>query len=267
MYLKYVTCSGVNETTDIRKLLKLLKKYPFAEIGIQVNEKKCDWHSARMDWLKALYNQIRFHKIPCSTSKHGYKFQVINAALHVNPSWVEDFGQGIVAPELQTLLSWVNTEGDSFFQRVQLNFKIGRDRTPDEYKLLSLMQLYKTHRFIFSLNENNRQFISKMYRLCNEVGVVFDILHDNSHGEGIIPVKRPAIIPQLDKKCCQGYAGGISANNVEDVLDEIFNNEDKVSFCTCVSVDAEKRLKVDNHLDLELCEKYLAAAKRWRIAF
>lgn len=248
MIIRYVTCSGVNEHTNIKSLLRLLNKYLKAEIGVQVNEIKCSYNSDRMNWIKTLVNELQMQKM------------VINAALHVNPSWVEEVGQGILPPELQTLMSMRNFRGDPFFQRIQLNFKIGRDRTPDEHKLLNLMQLYKSRRFIFSYNESNAEFIGKMRELCLETGVKFDLLYDDSHGEGIIPKERRA---PVFKGVRQGYAGGIGPENVTEVLDEIVRNFPG-HYATEITIDAEGRLKGDKHrIDLNRCASYLEAVKLW----
>ncbi len=251
MNIKFITCSGVNETTDIEALARLLASYPYAEIGVQVNEKKCSFDSRRMYWI---------HSLVAYLNGHG---QMINAALHVNPSWVEDFGQGIVAPELQKLLYLRNVYGKPFFGRVQLNFKIGRDRTPDAYRLHNLMQLYGSRRFIFSYNESNADFIRLMSELCSNVGPKFDLLYDDSHGEGIVPKTRKKPI-FLD--VCQGYAGGIGPDNVSDVLDQLAVVYANSSLYEAITIDAEGKLKGDNrHLDLDLCHQYLKIAHEWLV--
>lgn len=250
MNVKLITCSGANETTDIEMLVKILASYRRAEIGVQVSEKKCCFGSQRMVWIQNLVHYLGVNK----------KF--INAALHINPSWVEDVGQGILSHELQHLLTIRNIKGNPFFQRVQLNFKIGRDRIPDVYRLLNLMQLYKSRRFIFSYNEENAAFIKKMYSLCQEVGLRFDILYDESHGEGIVPKQRqPAVFTNI----MQGYAGGIGPDNVAEVLDEIALAQKKKQSLLGVAIDAEGKLKnADGHFDIELCQRYLQAAYEWR---
>lgn len=252
MNIKYVTCSGVNETTEIAVLAELLAKYSCAEIGVQVSEKKCFARSQRMEWIRNLMFFLR--------EKH----QKINAALHINQSWVEDFGQGIVAPELHELLIIRNIKGSPFFGRIQLNFKIGRERTPDEYKLLELMQLYKSRRFILSYNKSNMMFIRRMYRLGLEVGLNFDILFDESYGEGIEPETRQG--PVLFN-VCHGYAGGIGPDNVAKVLDQIAEMYNvKSAYSDNITIDAEGKLKgKDNHLDIQLCETYLEAVRKWKL--
>lgn len=248
MNIQYVTCSGVNEHTDVEDLAFLLRGYKRAEIGVQVNEKKCSYRSDRMAWIMNLAATLRIRN------------QVINAALHVNPSWVEDVGQGILPRELHSLMLMRNVKGDPLFQRIQLNFKIGRDRTPDMYKLFELIRTYASRRFIFSYNEANAEFISKFYKLCQEFGVAFDLLYDDSHGEGIEPKERKA---PVFFNVRQGYAGGIGPENVADVLDSI-NSNLPLNFYGGITLDAEGRLKSDkNRISLSRCSSYLAEVHHW----
>lgn len=263
MKINYVTCSGANEHTDIKGLIKLMSMYRFAEVGIQVSAEKCAFDSERMRWIRTLDSELRC-KYAKSTDKkkkeRRYKF-CINAALHVNSQWAEDFGQGIVDHELLYLLGMRNLEGDPFFQRVQLNIRVGREKAPDEYKLLDLMQMYKSHRFILVYNKDNDAFIRKMYALCSEVGLQFDLLYDESHGEGIEPAERPA---PLFIDVNQGYAGGIGPLNVYNVLNEIFSAQCSKPFLGGISIDAEGKLKNDrNRFDLRRCQLYLDYVEEW----
>ena len=248
MNLMKATMSGVNEMTDVDKLLKLLKRYEFAEIGVQVNEKKCNFGSKRYAWIHGL------------ATKANYMHQVVNAALHVNPSWVEEFGQGYLVPELQQLLSLRNCLGNPFFGRIQLNFKVGRDRTPDIYRMFQLMQNYSTRRFILSYNDANAEIIEQIRDLSRDFAVGIDLLFDDSHGEGIAPTKRK---PVVYKDWIQGYAGGIGPDNVESVLDEIARLESKRHSYAGITIDAEGKLKKNGCVSLDCCEKYLHAAECW----
>lgn len=72
MKLKYITCSGANEHTNIDELLALAKEYPMMEIGIQVSDKKITDNPARFDWIIALQEKVAAQKL------------APNIALHVN---------------------------------------------------------------------------------------------------------------------------------------------------------------------------------------
>lgn len=245
MELKFITCSGPNETTSIPELLQLMNDFPQAEIGVQVSEKKATVNTPRYHWIHDLWRE---------TIKRRMN---INAALHVNLHWVEDFGQGIVAPELEEFLRLIDKDGRPFFRRVQLNFKIGREKEPDIDKLERNIRKYPRHRFILSLNESNKKLILELYvRAVN-----FDCLYDESFGAGIVPESRnePAYIDIM-----QGYAGGITPDNVECELGKIeMANRDE--YCTGgVYIDAHKGLEDEaTHFDLNKGRAYLTNAENW----
>ena len=100
--LKYITCSGANESTDIAKLIALSVIYPIVEWGIQVSGKKCSFGSARYEWICALQQYME---------RKGY----INLALHINQDWVEGFTAGKIPEELNVLLEKKNIVGKPFF--------------------------------------------------------------------------------------------------------------------------------------------------------
>lgn len=245
MELKFITCSGTNETTSVPELLQLLNEFPRAEIGVQVSNKKATFGTPRYDWIHSLWKQVRHRK------------RVINAALHVNLQWVEDFGQGIVAPELNEFLLLTYDDGTPFFQRVQLNFKVGREKTPDVDKLEKNICLYPRQRFILSYNQSNKALIRQLYLR----GIKFDCLYDESFGTGIVPEKRvgPAYLDLL-----QGYAGGITPENVQEELDKIAKANEKFWGIKGVYIDAHKGLEDEQtHFDLGKCRAYLNNAESW----
>ena len=111
---------------------------------------------------------------------------------------------------------------------------------------------YFRHRFILSYNDANAQFINAFYAYN---GAVFDCLYDESFGEGIVPEvrKSPAFSDVM-----QGYAGGLSVDNVANELSKIAAVlPNKVPFY----IDAEGKLKgEDGHLSLEKCRQFVIAA-------
>ncbi len=240
MRLRFITLSGANEHTDIDELRNVLCRFRgITEVGIQVSGKKASFGTARYWWLKALY--CRFN----SLVSHP------NFALHLNQDWVESFCDGKPAKELSEFLQWRGSNGKPFFGRVQLNFRIGREKTPDLERLLASMQRYPDVRFILSYNDDNAEFIHKLY----ETGFRFDCLYDNSHGEGIEPEQYAS--PAFEG-IMQGYSGGISPENVASVLNKI---SQCVSHNDEVFIDAEGKLKgEDGHLSLNRCWKYLTKA-------
>jgi len=246
MKLDYITCSGTNEYTKIEGLLDLLSAYPLAEIGVQVSSEKCSFYSPRMAWINALSRAVKSHR------------QNIQAALHINLDWVEEIGQGNIVFALQYLLGLKNAD-DSYplFQRIQLNFKINREKTPDVDKLASVINSLPDRRFILSYNESNAALIKLLYYR----GVTFDCLFDSSFGQGLAPeqLQEPVFSDTL-----HGYAGGITPDNVQTILnqiDDIYRHKDGLYN---VYIDAQKGLEDENtHLDLQKCSTYLQNASQW----
>ena len=175
MKLKLITCSGANEHTSIDALFALYQEFPNIEFGIQVSGKKCKYDSDCFAWLKSLKRQVLLREIALPLS------------LHINQDWVENFCQGHLVPELQEILSWKSSLTKPFFQRVQLNFKIGREKRPEISVLEKQMKSFLRVRFILSYNSANAALIREIY---NRHKVVFDCLYDESFGEGIIPEKK-----------------------------------------------------------------------------
>lgn len=240
MKLKFISCSGANEHTDIDGLLSLLSEFSEkAEACIQVSGKKASLGSARYLWLKALYE------------KSLIKNNQANFALHLNQDWVEKFCAGEAVEELSEFLGWKNSAGSPFFGRIQLNFRIGREKTPNPETLINVIAQHPDVRFILSFNDSNAEFIRDLYRK----GLRFDCLYDNSHGEGISP---ESYAPPAFEDVLQGYSGGISPENVVSVLGKISRS---VPADREIFIDAEGKLKGDDgHFCLQKCKMYLENA-------
>lgn len=242
MKLKTIVCSGANEHTSIEGLINVISRYPQAEIGVQVSGKKAAYGSERYKWLKNLImlQQHYYLKIPL--------------ALHLNQDWVERFCAGDVPDEVQELLQMYDHDNQPFIRRVQLNFKIGREKTPELHKLLSTVIQFPKQRFILSCNKSNEQFITGAYGY----GVKFDCLYDDSHGEGVLAGQYQS--PLFDG-WLHGYAGGLTPENVQSELDKIAQVVPKDQE---IFIDAEGGLKgEDKHLSLAKTEEYLLRASQW----
>ena len=241
MKLSTITLSGANEFTDMKALLNLCEKYPLAEIGIQVSGEKAAFGMARYWWIWALSLYVTpFTKL----------------ALHLNKDWVEAFCAGKLPKELETFLSFRHDNGEPIFSRVQLNFKIGRDPKPDFMMLENMIKQHGRQRFIFSYNDANALFINNFHA---RNGAIFDCVYDESFGEGILPKfrKSPAFGDVL-----QGYAGGLSPENVAEELNKIAKVlPEKAQFY----LDAEGRLKgEDGHISAEKCKAFINNALQWQ---
>ena len=241
MRLSTIVLSGANEHTDAQAIISLCKNCSYlAELGIQVSGEKAYYSSGRYWWLQLL----------CHLATPD-----INIALHLNKDWVEDFCAGKIPPELETFLALSHPDGSPKIKRIQLNFKIGREKKPDLYTLLSTMKRYARHDFILSYNDSNQDFIRQIRESGFKIGA---LLYDSSFGEGIAPSKRPA---PVFNDVYQGYAGGLSPDNVVVELEKI---DTVVPPGKSFFIDAEGKLKgEDGHLSLEKCKIFLTRAYAW----
>lgn len=245
MQLKCITCSGPNEHTNKDELLTLLEEFPLAEIAVQVSEKKCLKDMPRYQWIHNLQQMLMCERL------------IINAAIHVNLQWCNDFAQGKIAPDLMKILSLRDYNGDLFFKRVQLNFTIGITETPQPEMLYNVFRSLPQRRFIVPYNRETAEIVHDLYRM----GAVFDCLYDESFGKGIVPATRePAVFPDI----VQGYAGGITPDNVEAELEKIVDAYARVPNVSEVFIDAHKGLEnAEKHFDIAKCRHYLQKATSW----
>lgn len=239
MFLKTIVCSGINEKNDVNEAVRFLEDHPCVEFGIQCSPRKASYQTPRLEWLQEL------------TAKLGEKQIKGRIALHLNEGFVTSFCEGMVPPEIIELLNNDDTIG-----RLQLNFKIGRETfggktVPDLIKLQDTINSVPMHRIILSASQPNLPFIQKAYHQ----GMKFDVLFDDSFGEGILPDKRR---PPLFEDLFQGYAGGLSPENIVQELNKISQVAKK-----CVFIDAEGKLKDNNSFSFEKAEKFVQNAMSW----
>ena len=253
MKLKYITCSGLNEKKDAFAVYTMAtrycsrrKNYPIVEVGVQVSGQKCSFGSPRYEWLTEV------HKLAVKNKKN------VHFALHLNCDWVEMFCAGEKIPELENLLRFKDHKGKPFFSRIQLNFKIDRNKVPPVEKLAEVLKKYTVpgRKFIVSYNEANAAYLKKLYRLFKKV----DCLYDSSFGEGKLGKWKSPCFGNLTK-VVQGYAGGLSPENICEEMEKIIAvlPENAV-----FSIDAENGLKdiveTNDEKDLSRCVRYIDLA-------
>ena len=236
MFLKTMVCSGINEKNDITDAIDFLKKYKNAEFGVQCSPKKAGYHTPRFEWLQELLNKLNEQKIENKI------------ALHLNEGFVVSFCDGKIPGEILDLLNIGHAVG-----RLQLNFKIGREafangKIPNIKTLKKTMETVVLHPIILSASQSNLSFIHKAYHQ----NLKFDVLYDDSFGEGIAPHMRK---PPLFKDVFQGYAGGLSPENVVEELSKI----EKLAKGS-VFIDAEGKLKQDGCFSFDKAEKFIQNA-------
>lgn len=192
--------------------------------------------------------------------KRAVNYGYVYIALHINPGWVEQVCAGSIPLELIEFMNLFgyHHDGGVILERIQLNFLIGREETPDMDKLHRVIEHYNHYnglRFILPYNEPNQKFIDDFFH--NHWIHNCDLLFDESHGEGKSPKQwQPAVydVPQ-------GYSGGLSPDNIVQALDSIFavNEPD-----TRIWVDAEGKLKGDDgHLSIEKADAFVKKILQW----
>ena len=236
MFLKTIVCSGINENNDIGDAIEFLKKHKSAEFGVQCSPRKAGYQTDRFEWLKELLGKLNEQKIEN------------RVALHLNEGFVVSFCDGKIPDEISDLLNIGTAVG-----RLQLNFKIGRERfasgnIPKIKTLEETMKKVSNHPIILSASQPNLSFIHKAYHQ----GMKFDVLFDDSFGEGIAPDMRK---PPLFEDVFQGYAGGLSPENVADELIKI-----KKLAKGDVFIDAEGKLKQNGYFCFDKAEKFVQNA-------
>ena len=236
MFLKTIVCSGINENNDITDAVDFLKKYKNAEFGVQCSPKKAGYQTPRFEWLKELLYKLNERKIEN------------RVALHLNEGFVVSFCDEKIPDEISDLLDIGSAVG-----RLQLNFKIGREvfasgNVPNIKTLEKAMQSVASHPIILSASQPNLSFIHKAYHQ----GMKFDVLFDDSFGEGVMPdVRRPPLFADV----FQGYAGGLSPENVAEELIKIGKLTKGAVF-----IDAEGKLKQEGHFCFDKAEKFIQNA-------
>ena len=236
MFLKTIVCSGINENNDIDDAIEFLKKHKNAEFGVQWSPQKAGYHSPRFEWLKELLSKLNEQKIENKI------------ALHLNEGFVVSFCDGKIPDEISDLLDTGKAVG-----RLQLNFKIGREtfssgNVPNMNTLEKTMRAVSPHAIILSASQPNLPFIHKAYHQQ----LKFDALFDDSFGEGIAPDTRKS---PLFEDVFQGYAGGLSPENVAEELKKIGQVAKGNIF-----IDAEGKLKQDGSFSFIKAEKFVQNA-------
>lgn len=246
MQLRYITCSDIREDIPVNKAIDLLRISSKAELGIQAHFPSMCAGMPRRIWLEELLK----------TSDMA--FTPLNIALHVNYDWCSDFCSGNIPTELKSLLDRKHKNtGKPIIKRWQLNLGDGTI-IPDAKYISDIIKYYPYQEFIFPYNNNYKlqNFIEEL----NKTGVKFSLLFDASYGAGISPSSWNKPVYQQHP---QGYAGGLSPENVVQNLDKIAK---VAGNRTDVWIDAEgKLMKPGTRIfDLNRANRYINAAICWQ---
>lgn len=225
-----VSCCGANELLSIEEVVDFLNKYPNVEIGIGVSKEKCQFGSQRMNWILLLQKKL--------THNNGKS----RIAFHVNGGWAKEIAKMGRLPKELVQLIWENNGTP----RIQLNvigsgYSLDKQSPTPLANLIQIMEEKQSARFIIPCNDKSLNFISSLQKFTDE----FDVLYDASFGFGKQAENYYSFFPNQ----FQGYAGGLSAENIETELAKI----DLVQSCLAkIWVDAEGKLRKDNCNTLDL---------------
>lgn len=239
MKLSKVTVTGADDSVTPESLGAISQIYPFVEWGILVSSNGHPHSRPRFPSAKWIAELMDMHE-------RGD----LNLSVHLCGAWVRAACRGVWEWSVQE--GWSIGRLLAMAQRVQLNFHSYKHRVvmPAFAEKLSSMS---SNEFILQCDGVNDGLIREVHDAARNTAV----LHDRSGGAGVVPKEWPKLI----KGAANGYAGGLSAENVADELREI---EDVVGDET-IWIDAETHLRSENNRQLSplLVDEYLEAAKPW----
>jgi hypothetical protein len=223
MNLDRVTVTGADDSIDPEALIALTQKYPFVEWGILFSGSRQGGPRYPTDkWIGQLGLLAR---------------QLPNLCAHLCGKWVRDL-------VLEGESTWWHRYGPfaSIFKRVQLNFHGQFHKAAKGFprRLKSL-----DHDFILQHDGVNDETILKL-------GADLPVfpLFDRSGGAGVLPASWPKPIWKY-----QGYAGGLSPENIEDELHRILDaaGESRI----WIDVETRVRSEDDALFDLRKVDVFL----------
>jgi len=235
--LSKVTVTGADDSIDPSAIKDISRLYPFVEWGILISSASHPRGGPRFPsgkWIAEMLDVVEGSDIKLS--------------VHLCGAWVRAVCRGV----WDWSVGWTLAKLLVVAQRVQLNFH--------GYKHLVEMPVFaerlcarSSNEFILQCDGVNDDLIREVHDTAKNTS----ILHDVSGGAGVLPKRWPNLI----KGVANGYAGGLSAENVADELREI---EDVVGDET-IWIDAETRLRIDDdrQLSIPAVHEYLDAAKPW----
>ena len=213
--LNRVTFTGVDDRTNIEDLVYLTNKYPFVEFGVLVSKNGS--------------NSGEINRYPNLTILKRLKNKGLNLSCHICGSIARQIVQKNDWSELEKLLG----KDIEVFNRFQLNVsgihKFSKDITFREDK-----------EFIIQLKND-----LSLYDYYKDLPNVFGF-QDNSGGVGKFEDN------WLDSDRYFGYAGGLSVENVEKVIENllIVNNDN-------FWIDMETSVRTNDWFDTKKCEEVL----------
>lgn len=254
MHLNHITCSDPREHNTIESMMELaaLSK---AEIAVQCHPSAMSDGMPRNIWFGKLLREAK-------------NVNFVNLAIHINAQWAIYIATMGEMPEI--LAEWLSlrrNDNTPVIQRVQLNLpteKLQFSFSNAGYivnNIANVINDFPYQEFILQYKDNiSKEIVSKL----DDNGIYFNILFDESGGNGISPKKwkKPVLKNRLT-----GYSGGFSPDNVIQNLDTINRVVPKK---TDIWIDAEWKLKSYKYsptkalFDVDLARKYINRANIWQ---
>ena len=245
MILKNVTMTGADDKVNPEELYKLSKKFPFVEWGILWYPKKMGQSRyPSKQWIKTLFDG---------------KSENVNVSLHICGVEAENFAYSPTDLNFDEQEIW-----EYIFKsdRIQLNFRKSAFDLDDILGLLTRRQNYDLRYAInrYAALDPGRYVIiqadegNKILNACLEKEPAIEFLFDESRGNGKTITEYPSPVPSK----YNGYAGGITPDNVLAVLHDIRN---VVSDQEEIWIDVESGVRTDNEFDFEKVKSILTDVK------
>lgn len=234
MILDRVTITGADDTTHIKDVIELSKKYPFVEWGILLsasNEGTARYPG--LGWIEELMDVADRWQLRLSG--------------HLCGQWVRALCLG----HNRFQINRPTIAGN--FQRIQLNFH-AQEHDIEEDRFVQALKLWNgPEQFIFQFDDVNDKLMGKAI----DGGLACAPLFDTSGGRGVYPATWPAPIGGYS-----GYAGGLHPDQIDAQLKDI---EAAAGIRQEVWVDVETHVRPDDDskLDIDKTDKFLAACKPW----
>jgi hypothetical protein len=233
MILKNVTFTGADDKVNRQDLYDISAKHPSVEWGILWYPKKMG--SPRYptkEWIKGFLDN---------------KPEKVNVSLHICGADAENFCYSPRGKNFDETPLW---EYIYSCGRIQLNFSVKMDRVA----VMDILNRRSNYDFMYAVNRyhalNPGRYViiqankaNKILNACLESEPSIEFLFDESRGNGKAISEYPEPIPHK----YNGYAGGITPDNVLDILRKISN---VVPATDEIWIDMESGVRTDNEFDL-----------------
>jgi hypothetical protein len=241
-----VTATGADDSIDPKDLKRLQEEFSFVEWGILVSEAKVGGRRfPSEEWIAELCGD--------PTTMHGKELgpeAKLNISVHLCGRYVRQVCKG----NFGWTRGWVKKLLE-MAQRVQLNFHARSHQILNiPYVAEVIRKQWPEKQVILQADGVNNHIAVNLH----DAGCDVALLYDRSGGAGILPDTWPR--PDHDLYC--GYAGGLSAGNVVEQLELIYEQVNAVHDLP-VWIDAETHLRSEDNatFSIDKVYRYLSRAE------